>query len=137
MAIKHPSPNCPLRSSQSPSIDASDHFLFECPFKYHVWQFVYYTYLKQSPPSPTNSRFNFTSCQQLRTLSSPAIYHTSRLLFPQLNSYQIFACTLQCIWQTHWRFIFDDTLFLPSKVIKAIARLLTQLDSVHSHHQVL
>jgi hypothetical protein len=129
MTSLHPSPYCPLCSTSTPTIETQDHFLFECPFKYHVWQTIYYTYIKQSAPSPSTNRITITMFHQLLYLSSPTTYRTSHPLFPSLTTSQIFACTLQCIWQSHWRFIFNDIPFQPSSIIKTIARLLLQLDS--------
>jgi hypothetical protein len=126
---KHPSPNCPLCSSYIPTRETLDHFIFECPLKFHVWQTIYYAYIRHSLPSPPPNRITLSSFYLLLHLSFSTVHRTFHPLFPKLTSHQIFACTLQCVWQAHWRFVFDDIPFRPSKVLKSIARLLTQLDS--------
>ncbi|CEP12431.1 hypothetical protein, partial, partial [Parasitella parasitica] len=120
----HPSPQCPLCSSQG--IEDIQHFFFTCPLKLAVWQFTASTYLSHTPLTDE------TLLQFLNNISHFSITEPTRsasLPFPELTVYQVFATSLLCIWQAHWRTTFDHVPFVTDTVNSSIARSLSRLDS--------
>lgn len=123
----HPSPSCPLCSSSVPTEETTDHFLFLCPLKVSIWTEIYHTYISPIGIPQTISSF----WPQVLSFSLPDYFQRdgSIALFPDLCTYQIFACTIQSIWSAHWRFIFDNTPFRPHIICNTISKQLSRLDS--------
>jgi hypothetical protein len=65
----------------------------------------------------------------IQTLSITEPTRSASLPFPELTVYQVFATSLLCIWQAHWRSIFDHVPFVTANVNISIARSLSRLES--------
>ncbi|KAK4521393.1 uncharacterized protein ATC70_012008 [Mucor velutinosus] len=120
----HPSPSCPLCLTQSP--EDIQHFFFTCPLKLAVWRFLATTYLSHTPMTDD---VLLPFLHGIQTLSIAEPTRSASLPFPELTVYQVFATSLLCIWQAHWRSIFDHVPFVTLNVNTSIARSLSRLES--------
>lgn len=120
----HPSPHCTICTHPTP--ETLQHFLFECPSKLSVWRFILHKYL--------NTIFSYDSdlillLNKFLTIEIDVVPGLPSQPCSTLSNYQIFSCTLNTIWQNHWRNIFDFTPFITSNVITSTTRALTRLDA--------
>jgi hypothetical protein len=120
----HPSPSCALCSTQNP--EDIQHFFFTCPLKLAVWRFLANTYLSHTPMTD-DALPPFLHGIQTLSITEPT--RSASLPFPELTVYQVFATSLLCIWQAHWRSIFDHVPFVTANVNISIARSLSRLES--------
>ncbi|KAI8093932.1 hypothetical protein BDF21DRAFT_394417 [Thamnidium elegans] len=113
--------------STSISEETADHFLFTCPSKNPIWFNIFTSYISSTGIPSSISAFIPT----ILSLSLPTHFKRDSTIasLPELNTYQIFACTLLHIWRAHWRFTFDSTPFISANIIIAIAKTLNQLNS--------
>ncbi|OBZ81199.1 hypothetical protein A0J61_10752, partial [Choanephora cucurbitarum] len=93
-----PSPLCHICSTGE---DTIDHFFFLCPPKLAVWLHILTSYINplirfvpSDVPHILRSIFRFQHTTSLRDPSLP---------LSDLSQEQVFACTLQGIWQIHWQ----------------------------------
>ncbi|KAK4518398.1 uncharacterized protein ATC70_008615 [Mucor velutinosus] len=120
----HPSPSCPLCLTQSP--EDVQHFFFTCPLKLAVWRFLDTTYLSHTLMTDD---VHLPFLHGIQTLSLAEPTRSASLPFPELTVYQVFATSLLCIWQAHWRSIFGHVPFVALNVNTSIARSLSRLES--------
>ncbi|KAF1807793.1 hypothetical protein FB192DRAFT_1273147, partial [Mucor lusitanicus] len=99
----HPSPACPL--SLTETTEDLQHFFFTTrPLKLDAWCFTANTYTL------------FHLLHGIQTLSVTETTRSASLPLPELNVYQVFATSLLCIWQPHWRTVFDHVPFVTDTV---------------------
>lgn len=82
------------------------HFLCACPMKRPIWTFALGCFFP---------RLKFSNDQLLRTLhklEASSIVPTSLL-----NSFYTLVSTIQyCMWKNNWKYVIDDTPFLPDHI---------------------
>ncbi|KAI8051423.1 uncharacterized protein B0P05DRAFT_456682, partial [Gilbertella persicaria] len=72
------------------TIDTLDHFNFLCPVNYRIWCHILSTYIDPSLTTTPQSPYS---------------------AFPALSTQQICASTLEGLWSSHWRLVFDSIPF--------------------------
>ncbi|KAI8062284.1 uncharacterized protein B0P05DRAFT_477245, partial [Gilbertella persicaria] len=102
------------------TIDTLDHFNFLCPVNYRIRCHILSTYIDPSLTAPS-----IHLLRQLLNLRT-TISRSSHSAFPTLSTQQICASTLEGLWSSHWRLVFDFTPFTFSAVLSIIKRLLTK-----------
>ncbi|KAI8047090.1 hypothetical protein BDF21DRAFT_485491, partial [Thamnidium elegans] len=124
---KAASHNCLLCLSNAMSEETADHSLFICPPKKPIRFNIFTSYIFSTGTPSSISAFIPT----ILSLSLPTHFERDSTItpLPELNTYQIFACTLLHIWRAHWRFAFDSAPFISANIIIAITKTLNQLNS--------
>jgi hypothetical protein len=122
--IQFPSPTCSICCSAD---EDDTHFLFLCPLKLQVWSQILSLYVNSMTSYVPNDLIHIL--QSLLHIKPVTDFRDPSFPFPSLSTVQIFACTLQSIWQAHWRTVYHDTPFVPSTVISSTTRFLARLDS--------
>lgn len=117
----HLTPYCTVCSATV--IEDITHFFFTCPTKFSVWRSITHSYLSSSHLSDSDIVSLLLSISSLNAADhnrSPDHPH------PNLSTSQVFAVTLLCIWQAHWRFIFDLIPIAPVNVKMLVTRSLAR-----------
>lgn len=103
-----PAPNCPLCIY---NVDSFEHFIFTCPLKLPVWQFVWHKYVNSSTPLVSPSVLYYS----LFTLSNFSRDSGSEQM-------EAIAATLESIWILHWGAVFNDTPFTVDSAISLVSK---------------
>ncbi|KAG2189846.1 hypothetical protein INT46_009977 [Mucor plumbeus] len=114
-----------------PPTETNQHFLFSCPKKILVWTTAIVNYI-----DPSFAHFSFLHFSDILKLNS-SITQSNTVPFPQLSTYQVFACILQAIWVAHYRVVFDNIPFVPLTIISHIHKALTKLQYEETLHTII
>ncbi|KAG1112999.1 hypothetical protein G6F40_006210 [Rhizopus arrhizus] len=122
----HPTPNCQICPAESPTLECIAHFAYLCPIKSAVWNQIITAFF---PARLLRQRYP-AILYRLQRLKIPSTAPLPSSPNPKLSLYQVFACTLQSIWQAHWRFVFDDVQPVSANITKATLTAIQRLDSI-------
>ena len=95
------------------ALDTGNHFLFSCPYKWHIWQQV----LQDCTLSTITQATIFDA---LFNLSMPSW----NLSHSPLSPMQLIAGVLVGVWKAHWLHVFSAAPFLSTNIIDSTHKLL-------------
>ncbi|KAG1556806.1 hypothetical protein G6F50_012682 [Rhizopus delemar] len=98
------------------AIESDEHFLWSCPFKQPMWDTLLTRFFDQ------NSRLTFDEISRPNPISATVRAHW------HLDSFQVVACGVLCLWRNHWKHVFDGSPFWPNE---AAARATILLRRIH------
>ncbi|KAG1546735.1 hypothetical protein G6F49_010411 [Rhizopus delemar] len=85
------------------AIESDEHFLWSCPFKQPMWDTLLPRFFDQ------NSRLTFDEISRPNPISATVRAHW------HLDSFQVVACGVLCLWRNHWKHVFDGSPFWPNE----------------------
>ncbi|KAG0865214.1 hypothetical protein G6F15_012933 [Rhizopus arrhizus] len=97
------------------AIESDEHFFWSCPLKQPMWDTLSTRFLEQTP------RLTFEEISRPHAISAIVRPHW------QLDSFQVIACGVLCLWRTHWKHIFDGSPFWPNEAAARATMLLRRM----------
>ncbi|KAI8879253.1 hypothetical protein K501DRAFT_194003, partial [Backusella circina FSU 941] len=94
--------------------DSFMQFLFDCPIKLQVWQYVWHTFIDLSEPCISSAQvlLDFLNLGSDSSLHRPVVHSYTHVL----------ATALSVLWQAHWSFIFQDISLIISRFHKLLTK---------------
>ena len=117
---------CAVCLSSTEVVDSRRHFLWSCHLKLSVWRSIFNRFISNVTHLPSTA---FLELLESLLFFTRPLQRYSTCEYPDLSTAQIYACTLLCVWRSHWNVVFHSRPFMPACVIDSVHKMLSSLQS--------